>query len=207
MKCPNCKIEMKLVQISSHYGVKIFADQCGKCGGIWFDEDEHFRAGIKEYKKFKKIDFEKFKKEYKINPSPLCPKDGQKLKILEDKYFSTKIEVDYCPKCHGFWFNYGEFKEFQRERRKKIGKKKKKTSKEEKFEQEMEAILKSSSVASKYNTIGLIGTTLSKRVDSTRILNHFGGGIDKDPVRNMLYGLYLIGTSILKIVVSSKRRR
>ena len=206
MKCPNCEIEMKLIQISSHYGMKIFADQCDRCGGVWFDEDEHFRAGVREYKKFKKIDYEKFKKEFKINSNLLCPIDGQKLNILEDKYFSTKIEVDYCPKCHGFWFNYGEFKEFQRERRKKIGRKKKKTSKEDEFEQKMDAMLRTSSVVSKYNTIGIIGKTLSKKVDTGKIINGFAGRTDNNPISNIIYGAFLIGTSILKIIASSKRK-
>ena len=206
MDCPNCGIKMNLVQISSHYGVKIFADQCERCGGIWFDETEHFEAGIKEYKKFKKIDYEKFKKEFKINSSLLCPIDGQKLNILEDKYFSTKIEVDYCPKCHGFWFNYGEFKEFQRERRKKIEKKKKKTNKEAKFEQGIDAMLRTSSVASKYNTIGVIGKTLSRKVDTSGVINRFGARVDNSPINNIIYGVYLIGTSILRIITSSKKK-
>jgi Zn-finger nucleic acid-binding protein len=206
-KCPNCEIDMNLVQVSSHYGVNIFVDQCDRCGGLWFDDGEHFRVGVQEHEKFKKIDFEKFKKDFKIKTKLLCPKDGQELKILDDKYFSEKLEVDYCPKCSGFWFNYGEFKEFQKERNKKIGKQKKKLNKDEKLEQQIEAMMSSYSVASKYNAIGDIGRHLSSDVSRTKARQVMGGVNNNDPVNNIIRGVYLIISSIFIMLASGKKKR
>ncbi len=205
-KCPNCGIDMNLVQVSSHYGINILVDQCDRCGGLWFDDGEHFRVGDDEYKKFKKIDFEKFKKNFKIKTDILCPKDGQELKILDDKYFSEKIEVDYCPKCYGFWFNYGEFDEFQKERGKKMNKKKKKMNKDEKLEQQIEAMMSSYSVASKYNAIGNIGRHLSSDASSAK-MKQIMGGVNNNPMNDLIRGVYLVISSIFIMIASSKRKR
>lgn len=119
-KCPECGVEMNEVYISSHYGIKIILEQCPKCGGLWFDDDELYMAKEGSAKDIdNKLDACKLRQPTNLtNPNLLCPKDGEKLKPLTDKYFPQNIKVEICPKCASFWLNCGEFIEFQEYRKK-----------------------------------------------------------------------------------------
>ena len=55
MLCPNDNTEMRQVKILSQYGGPVFVDQCEKCGGIWFDESELFRAGQGEAERIEAV--------------------------------------------------------------------------------------------------------------------------------------------------------
>ena len=76
MFCPNENIEMHQVRIESHYGQPIILEQCNKCGGIWFDESELFRAKQGEAEEIELLDSEILRNPSKIEKSVLiCPRD------------------------------------------------------------------------------------------------------------------------------------
>ncbi len=118
MKCPECLLEMTEVKTSSHYGNAVVLDQCNKCGGLWLDELELYRAKLGVAQEIEKeLDVQKLRKFTTFEHQSLfCPKDNSQLKLLRDYNFPKNIQVEICPKCRGFWFNYGEFSQFQNER-------------------------------------------------------------------------------------------
>ena len=75
MLCPNDSTEMREVKIVGHYGEPIIIDQCAKCGGIWFDEAELFRAKQGEAEKIEMLDAEILRTPATIENSTLfCPR-------------------------------------------------------------------------------------------------------------------------------------
>ncbi|PLX20856.1 hypothetical protein C0584_03665 [Candidatus Parcubacteria bacterium] len=200
--CPNCNILMDEVLISSHYKVNIPIDQCSRCGGLWFDELEHLRADHDEHKKFAKFDQEKFRGGFEINSKLLCPRDGQELRVLEDDYFTKEVEVEYCEKCYGFWFNSGEFETFQKQRKKKLGVVSK--TKKDNLEEQLEAMFMAESVANKYNTIGNIGRSLSSPVSRMPGNIFYKKSHANDPIANLIEGIYLVITSLIRIISIKK---
>jgi Zn-finger nucleic acid-binding protein len=117
MICPNDNVAMHQVQILSHYGQPIFLDQCGKCGGIWFDQSELFRAKQGEAEKFEYLDSSALSSPSKVENSSLrCPRDRAALMQFTDRSFPSGIIVARCPLCDGFWLNHGEFTEYQKNR-------------------------------------------------------------------------------------------
>jgi Zn-finger nucleic acid-binding protein len=115
MFCPNDGTEMHQVKIIAHYGQPIILDQCEKCGGIWFDESELFRAKQGEAEKIELLDEEKLRTPTRIeNANLLCPIDQAALFRFTDKYFPEDIILEHCPSCTGIWLNRGIFTKYQR---------------------------------------------------------------------------------------------
>ena len=125
MLCPNDSTEMHQVTIVSHYGGPIFVDQCEKCGGIWFDESELFRAKQGEAEKIEALNTEMLRTPSTIENSTLiCPRDQTAMNRFTDKYFPQDIVLVRCPSCHGIWINRGMFTKYQQFRQKLMPKKK-----------------------------------------------------------------------------------
>jgi len=106
MKCPVCKIDLK-----SKYLKKIKVDECPKCKGIWFEEDELRQAKDKADPDMNWMDFEIWKNKDKIKAESRnlpCPKCNQTLVTVE--YGDTGVKVDSCANCRGIWLDKGEFK-------------------------------------------------------------------------------------------------
>jgi Zn-finger nucleic acid-binding protein len=117
MICPNDSTEMHQVKITSHYGQPIVVDQCGECGGIWFDESELLRAKQGEAEKIESLDSELLRSPSNIeNPTLVCPRDQMVLFHFTDKYFPEDIILMRCPSCSGIWLNRGQFTKYQRYR-------------------------------------------------------------------------------------------
>jgi Zn-finger nucleic acid-binding protein len=105
---------MHQVQVLSHYGQPIFLDQCEKCGGLWFDQSELYRAKQGEAEKVESLDSSALKSPSDMeNTKLLCPRDRAELIKFSDKYFPQGIIVARCPLCDGFWLNRGEFTRYQ----------------------------------------------------------------------------------------------
>jgi Zn-finger nucleic acid-binding protein len=117
MFCPNDNTEMHQVQVSSHYGQPIFLDQCGKCGGIWFDQSELYRSRQGEAEKVESLDSTTLWSPSETENVDLkCPRDRAVLIKFSDKYFPQGIIVARCTLCDGFWLNRGEFTKYQKGR-------------------------------------------------------------------------------------------
>ena len=125
MLCPNDNSQMRQVKIVSHYGGPIFVDQCERCGGIWLDESELFRAKQGEAEKIEALNTEMLLTPSTIENSTLfCPRDQGAMHRFTDKYFPQHIVLVRCPSCHGIWLNRGTFTKYQQFRQKLMPKKK-----------------------------------------------------------------------------------
>ncbi|MCI5145777.1 MAG: hypothetical protein D3923_09645 [Candidatus Electrothrix sp. AR3] len=106
MQCPACCKETEEIAVDD-----IAVDVCTKsCGGIWFDrfelqkvDEPHEAAGerLLQVKPENQIASDEKAKR-------MCPK-CENMSLMRH-FFSVKreVEVDECPKCGGFWLDYGE---------------------------------------------------------------------------------------------------
>jgi len=141
MLCPNDNTEMRQVKIVSHYGGPIFVDQCEKCGGIWFDQSELFRAKQGEAEKIEILNTEKLQTPFTIENSTLfCPRDEGAMHRFTDKYFPKDIVLVRCQLCHGIWLNRGIFTKYQQFRQKLMPPKK--STQDEKMKTQLKASYK-----------------------------------------------------------------
>ena len=106
MKCPTCDNILDSLKLGN-----ILLDVCaGGCGGIWFDAFELQKVDEPHEPTGEKLLEIKRKKNAKIDYTQKrsCPKCRDVIMIKH--FFSVKrsVEVDECPKCGGFWLDYGE---------------------------------------------------------------------------------------------------
>jgi len=115
MKCPACDRRLTETQVGS-----VVVDICqGGCGGIWFDafelkkvDEEHEAAG--EHLTSVQRDPEC---SVDFNRKRACPRcAGVKLKrhLFSPK---SKVEVDHCPSCAGYWLDAGELEKIRLEQK------------------------------------------------------------------------------------------
>ncbi len=120
MNCPNCQAESNTVSVKSlNPGMVVNLDQCPKCGGIWFDQDELYQVPIDEAKKIDAADKDLLEKLGPINRNLLCPVDETKLGRLIDPNIPQDVHIFRCPKCSGAWLNKGELIKFDEEKKNK----------------------------------------------------------------------------------------
>lgn len=119
---------MRPVKVMSHYDQQIDLEQCDKCGGIWFDESELYRARQGEAEKIELINAEILRNPTIIEAATLfCPRDKAVLQQFTDKYFPQDIILERCPSCQGIWLNRGTFTKYQKYRKELIRPKEKST--------------------------------------------------------------------------------
>ena len=104
MDCPKCKIELRKKSIQG-----IDVDECAKCEGIWFENDELKQVKNKTDSDLNWMDFEIWKhpdrfkaKSTKYN----CPTCENSMDVLD--YNNTQVEIDYCTNCKGIWLDKNE---------------------------------------------------------------------------------------------------
>ncbi len=106
MKCPKCAAAMEAVVVES-----IEIDRCLNCKGIWFDLNE--QEALKDAKGAHKADVghQAIGEYYNQMTGVLCPKCKV---IMETATVKKAVSIQYetCPKCHGAYFDAGEFREF-----------------------------------------------------------------------------------------------
>ena len=113
MKCPACDHKLTEAEVGS-----VTVDVCqGGCGGIWFDAFE-----LKRVDEVHEAAGEHLVKINRDSTRPVdrsrkraCPRcDGIKLKrhLFNPK---SKIEVDHCPNCAGYWLDAGELEKIRQE--------------------------------------------------------------------------------------------
>jgi Zn-finger nucleic acid-binding protein len=109
MECPKCDSAMEQVAFNT-----VTVDRCTQCKGIWFDGVEH--KELKKMKGAETIDTgsEKVGKEYNEMENVACPKCGEAMATVPDK-FQPHIRYEVCNSGHGAYFDAGEFKDFKEE--------------------------------------------------------------------------------------------
>ena len=167
MICPNDGAEMHQVSIVSHYGQSIILDQCEKCGGIWFDESELFRARQGEAGKVEPLDQEALRTPSRIdNPQLICPRERSQLFRFTDKHFPDSIILTRCPSCHGIWLNRGEFTKYQQARQESL-RTNTKSDPDTKLAERIAQITASDKIGHPSVVLGKLGNFLSTDMDAT----------------------------------------
>lgn len=167
MQCPACNVEMNVVDVQAHYGEPMLINQCPICGGIWFDADELYRINPKEAEKVDTLDVAKIRAAKEITNQPLeCPHDGEKLAIFQDINFPKNLVVESCSVCNGFWFNHGEFKQFEEYRTEKIKASEPQEAPTSELDRQVNALLDLHSSQGTYDTLANMGKFLSSPVQS-----------------------------------------
>jgi Zn-finger nucleic acid-binding protein len=114
MKCPACFHELTETQVG-----RVVVDVCeGGCGGIWFDafelkqvDEVHEAAGehllnIRRDPNLR-VDF------LSKRACPRCESVKLKRHLFNPK---SKVEVDHCPSCAGYWLDAGELEKIRLEK-------------------------------------------------------------------------------------------
>jgi Zn-finger nucleic acid-binding protein len=165
MLCPNDRTEMHQVKIVAHYGGLIIVDQCEKCGGIWFDESELFRAKQGEAEKIEVLNTEILRTPSTIeNSNLICPRDDTAMHQFTDRYFPQDIVLVRCPSCHGIWFNRGMFTKYQQFRQGLMRPKEKKPE-DKKLEERINHLVEAYQSGRSSETLKRLGEFLSTPID------------------------------------------
>ncbi|MBZ5637310.1 MAG: zf-TFIIB domain-containing protein [Acidobacteriia bacterium] len=108
--CPSCRIPLTETSLGS---VRI--DECPKCNGIWFQDEELRLAKDKEDHDLIWLDFEIWRHadRFRVGTRKLeCPDCHSSL--VQVHYGDTPITADYCTLCRGVWLDKGEFEKIIR---------------------------------------------------------------------------------------------
>ncbi|MHB9111023.1 MAG: TFIIB-type zinc ribbon-containing protein [Thermoleophilia bacterium] len=108
MKCPNADGVLQPVQASSRLGAPVVLDQCGHCGGVWFDKFELFQVDEVEARGLDQVDRDILRFPQGSSEKPLCPRCGMVLKAFSDSNIPANIQMLMCGSCEGFWINHGD---------------------------------------------------------------------------------------------------
>jgi Zn-finger nucleic acid-binding protein len=164
MFCPNENTPMHQAVVPSHYGQKISIDQCGNCGGLWFDAFELYKIKQGEAQAIEAVDPEILRSPSEIdNPSLRCPRDQAKLFHYKDPTFPKSIVLMRCPTCQGFWLNRGEFTRYQ-DARQKLKAPKTKTPQDLKLQEDIKHLLAPNRSGSGLDALTKVGAFLSAPV-------------------------------------------
>lgn len=105
MKCSTCDVDLEV-----NLAGPVQCDECPKCGGTWFEEDELRLAKDAFDVDLNWMDFELWTEWDSLDLKPkdlACPKCGEGL--VSVLYGNTDVEVDCCPSCRGLWLESGNF--------------------------------------------------------------------------------------------------
>jgi Zn-finger nucleic acid-binding protein len=166
MFCPNDSNEMHQVKIVGHYGGPIFVDQCEKCGGIWFDESELFRAKQGEAERIEVLNAGILRTPTAIENSELiCPRDEAAMHRYTDRYFPQDIVLVRCPLCRGIWLNRGIFTKYQQFRQ-ELMRSKKESLQDKRLEERVGKLVASYESGRSTKTLRGLGEFLYTPIDS-----------------------------------------
>ncbi len=98
MKCPNC---VGTLNATNYKGVTV--DQCDTCNGMWFDFQEIDQLEDTEFP------FDDLKNTMITKVKPGDQKCIKCQAIMQKfSYRWEELELEVCPKQHGFWLDAGE---------------------------------------------------------------------------------------------------
>lgn len=119
LKCPNGDGELKQVRAPARLGMELLLDQCGGCGGIWFDRFELFQLNESQAAAIDRVDNSSFRFPAGAVDEPHCPRCGRALFAFKDPNIPANIQMFICGDCEGIWLNHGllaEYASFRLER-------------------------------------------------------------------------------------------
>ncbi len=112
-KCPGCGGDLKEVFAKATYGRVLLLDQCGRCGGVWFDRWELYFLKPDEALRLDTVDLNAIAA---LNPtlkgSGKCPACSVPLTDFNDPALPRDASLKRCPECSGLWLNRGELTKY-----------------------------------------------------------------------------------------------
>lgn len=105
MECP-----VDGTPLETHAVHSINIEECARCKGLWFEEDELRKAKDASDPDLNWLDFDLWSEQDSFNAvwsSRKCPQCGKNMVTIS--YGSTRVKVDYCAEKHGIWLDKGEF--------------------------------------------------------------------------------------------------
>lgn len=102
MICPVCRIEM--IAVERH---AIELDHCINCRGLWFDHEELDLLAELTGISTSGLDSLPSRPGRGRRPCPRC-------NATLDEMSVETVQLDRCPRAHGFWFDHGELGRFVR---------------------------------------------------------------------------------------------
>ncbi len=105
MICPKCKTRQ--LHRRPVKGRRLTVDACPICTGIWFDADE-LEAAMGEAGEPVRVPLQA------VSAGLCCPRCGKPLYSFV--YPGTRVTVESCKRCGGFWLDAGEFQAIRQAR-------------------------------------------------------------------------------------------
>lgn len=162
LSCPNDGSPLTHVRAATPQGALIMLDQCGCCGGIWFDRWELFQVDAGRVKELGSVDLDHLRCPVgrPRTDALLCPRCGKPLKAFTDPNLPVSVQMLVCGGCEGIWLNHGEvagYAGFRQQRQ---------TERSEKLATEYEKMLKPYSRKDYWQTVGELGHQLGGQRDT-----------------------------------------
>lgn len=103
LNCPKCKTGLKEFEMEP----ELYIDHCDYCKGTWLGKGELVMMATS------KDEVTKFQKELVLGkpgtlPCPACAQEGKAQIMLELKYGTEELTIDYCKTCFGLWLDKSE---------------------------------------------------------------------------------------------------
>ncbi len=109
-KCPECRRLMRDVSARARTGYLLALDQCGECGGVWFDRWELFPLDNQEVMRLDPIDTGRLHEPVEARPVGDCPRCEVQLREFRDANLPPDAEVARCYVCEGMWLQRGQLR-------------------------------------------------------------------------------------------------
>ncbi len=108
LQCPNGDGPLHEIVTTGRYGAELVLDQCGNCGGIWFDQYELFRVDEAQARQVEGVNEQTFRTPGGTAKNPQCPVCHVPLEFFHDVNIPDNVQLLSCPRCNGFWANHGQ---------------------------------------------------------------------------------------------------
>jgi len=105
---------MTEARAGAHYGRVIVVDQCGTCGGVWFDKWELYSMNAAGLRSLHEVDTDAL-----LAPNPgsagsgQCPRCERPLIVYLDTALPKDAEIKRCGACSGLWLNRGDIDRYR----------------------------------------------------------------------------------------------
>jgi Zn-finger nucleic acid-binding protein len=108
-QCPDCHVDLSEVSARARTGYLLALDQCGHCGGVWFDRWELFPLADEEVGRLEAVDTEKLRAAVDESVGPgKCPQCAIHLRRFRDPVLPPDARVERCAVCEGMWLRRGQ---------------------------------------------------------------------------------------------------
>ena len=106
--CPDCGSGLDAVQAKARSGYLLALDQCGRCGGVWFDRWELFPLHHDEVGRLDPLDGDRLLASVCDAQLGRCPRCEIDLRAFRDPNIPSDARIARCAVCEGMWLQRGQ---------------------------------------------------------------------------------------------------